>query len=164
MCGGNVWAARRNAMSKVGMPTVEVSNFLRTREKCFIVFEMCSFNTIMRSYWYSYEVSSVGKSDGFRTKSQIGGSSPSLRTTWMDTIPMHRFRIEPKNNSYAIVAQLVERRASTAKVARSCLVYRSGSCNDRCARQSGKTLDCSDRRTIWRVPIVGKAERLMNLG
>ena len=36
--------------------------------------------------------------------------------------------------------------------------------NDRCARQSGKTLGSSDRRTIWRVPIVGKAERLMNLG
>ena len=68
------------------------------------------------------------------------------------------------NPAHAIVAQLVERRASTAKVASPSLVYRSGSCSDRCARQSGKTLDSSDRRAIWRVPIVGKAERLMNLG
>ena len=78
--------------------------------------------------------------------------------------PMYADQGRRGNPAHAIVAQLVERRASTAKVARSCLVYRSGSCNDRCARQSGKTLGSSDRRTIWRVPIVGKAERLMNLG
>ena len=68
------------------------------------------------------------------------------------------------NPAHAIVAQLVERQPSKLDVASPSLVYRSGSCNDRCARQSGKTLGSSDRRTIWRVPIVGKAERLMNLG
>ena len=68
--------------------------------------------------------------------------------------------------AHAIVAQLVERLPSKQEIlfASSSLVYRSGSYIDRCARQSGKTLGSSDRRIIWRVPIVGKAERLMNLG
>ena len=62
-----------------------------------------------------------------------------------DVILMFR-KAFAENPAYATIAQLVERRASTAKIARSCLVYRSGPRNDRCVRQSGKTLGSSDRR------------------
>ena len=62
-----------------------------------------------------------------------------------DVILMFR-KAFAENPAYATIAQLVERQPSKLDVASSSLVYRSGSCNDRCARQSGKTLGSSDRR------------------
>ena len=64
-----------------------------------------------------------------------------------DVILMFR-KAFAENPAYATIAQLVERLLSTQKIlfASPSLVYRSWSCSDRCARQSGKTLDSSDRR------------------
>ena len=52
-------------------------------------------------------------------------------------------------SQYAVVPQSVEGLPSKQKIfAGPNPAYRSESFNDRCARQSGKTLDCSDRRTV----------------